>query len=114
MNKKIIALIAVVFSLLLLAACGSDNNINADDVISMGPPTEIDVAQAQSDYMRCAACHGQNMEGGPFGGYILEPLIGMSYEKLLIDIIEGPGTMPANMVQGDRARNLAAWIAELE
>lgn len=105
---------STILLIVILVACGSNDNIDADDVISMGPPTEIDVAQAQSDYMRCAACHGENMEGGPFGGYILEPLIGMSYEKLLTDIIEGPGTMPANMVQGDRARNLAAWIAELE
>ncbi len=106
--KKKLLMVSMLFTLVTLAACGSGDISE----VNMEHPVEIDAAQAQSDYQRCASCHGQNLEGGPYRQYMLEPLIGMSYEKVLTDIIEGPGSMPASMVTGDRARNLAAWIAE--
>ncbi|NJP37104.1 c-type cytochrome [Alkalicoccus luteus] len=121
MKKMVAGLFA---ASLLLAACGdnggdnepandpADNNANntneeaADN--NGGDDGEYDLANGEELYQgNCASCHGGELEGGT--GPALE---GYSFDEVLSAIQEGPGSMPADLVEGDDADDVAAWVED--
>lgn len=75
------------------------------------PAAGVDVSRAEATYKNnCASCHGNNLEG--IAGPDLTK-VGSRYSKeQIIGIIQnGKGIMPKNLVTGEEAENLAAWLA---
>lgn len=69
-----------------------------------------DEAKAKGIYQQsCVGCHGQNLEGG-----VGPALKGNNLdEKQILEVLEnGKGQMPAGLVSGEDAKNLAAWLAD--
>ncbi|WP_252314378.1 cytochrome c [Sinobaca sp. H24] len=86
------------FFLLLLTACGGDT----EEPESSAGPEELYLGS-------CASCHGENLEGttGPaLAG------TGLSEEAVRSKIENGGSGMPADILEGDEANKVAAWIAE--
>ncbi|RXJ01703.1 cytochrome c [Anaerobacillus alkaliphilus] len=93
----------------LLVACGGNTPDAQLDVSEISLPDTYDEARAQAAYKKsCAACHGGNLQGG--GAYPY-PITGISKEEMYVAIMEGVGLMPARLVTGEEAENLAVWIA---
>lgn len=109
MKKLLIALFGAA---LILGACGGGDDAEPEtpDAPAQEASGDFDASRAQTSYQTCAGCHGGNLEGGTAAS-----LKGLSKEEVLSAIQEGRqsdnGVMPANMVSGDDAENLAAWIA---
>ncbi|WNF36561.1 cytochrome c [Bacillaceae bacterium IKA-2] len=113
MKKLLMAMIGAV---LVLGACGGNDEAAPDEAPAAEetpaggettPVGDYDAAAAEASYSSCIGCHGGNLEGQGANPAIA----GLSYEEVLTAIEVGPGTMPAGMVTGDAAENLAAWIA---
>ena len=116
MKKYMIALIGTAF---LLGACGGNdgngnddapandvNNEAADNTEEAGG--EYDLAAGEELYIgNCAGCHGGDLAGGSAPG-----IQGLSYDEVMAAIENGPGTMPSNIVTGEDAENVAAWVSE--
>lgn len=67
----------------------------------------------ETSQQSCIGCHGQNLEGIAGDGPDLRKIGGTYTEEELLNIIlNGKGNMPGNLVQGERAENLAAWLAD--
>ncbi|QOY36984.1 c-type cytochrome [Anaerobacillus isosaccharinicus] len=109
MKKSLLAFIGMVF---ILAACGGETTTPAPERLQPSDitlPDTYDEERAQAAYKKsCAACHGVNLQGG--GAYPY-PITGISKEEMYIAIVQGVGVMPANLVTGEDAENLAVWIA---
>lgn len=97
---------------LLLAACGGDEPAPAADPAPAETPatdeTAFDAAAAEQSYQQkgCIGCHGGDLQGASAPG-----IVGLTKEEVLSAIHEGRTGMPANLVEGEEAENLAAWIA---
>lgn len=99
---------------LILGACGGDEPAPApaEPAPTETPATDetaagtYDATRAQTSYQSCAGCHGGDLQGtsGP-------AITGLTKEEVLSAIQEGRTGMPPNMVTGDDAENLAAWVA---
>lgn len=130
MNMRLFRNISVMLGclamLLFMVGCGSQSADNSaatsgsqtpensadsgkDAGASASGDAGYDAAKAQSTYMSCAGCHGQNLEGGV--GPALKGTQ-LSAEDILKVIENGQGTMPGGLVSGEDAKNLAAWIAD--
>lgn len=98
--------------LFVLGACSGNNAAPPAEklqVTDVTLPDTYDEALAQASYKKsCASCHGVELEGAP--AYPM-PITEFSKEEVYISIVEGMGLMPANMVSGEEAKNLAVWIA---
>ncbi|WP_416147193.1 c-type cytochrome [Salipaludibacillus sp. HK11] len=110
---------------ILLGACGGNNatdneaaptddtNNNVEETNNAGNEgTEgtYDLANGEDLYGgagSCSSCHGGNLEGlsGP-------AITGYDYEEVLDAIHEGRTGMPADLVEGEDAEDVAAWVAE--
>lgn len=94
---------------LVLAACGGDDNANNNN------DGNSEVSTAEAAYKKnCAACHGNDLEGG--GGPSLEA-VGSDYSAEEIeDIIENGtenGKMKAQKQVSDEDRTeIANWLAD--
>lgn len=98
MYKKALILAGLFFS---LTACSSDNEE------SQKPQTEEEKIYANN----CASCHGNALEG--YAGPKLEDIGNkMSKEEILETINNGAKGMPAEIIQGEEAEKVAAWLAE--
>lgn len=107
-------LVAGLFSMsLLLAACGGGGGENepAENGANNGGNEaanegEYDLANGEELYQgQCASCHGGELEGGT--GPALD---GYSHDEITTAISEGPGSMPENLVEGEDADDVAAWV----
>lgn len=117
--KKIVA--GLFATTMLLAACGDnggDNEAPANDANNAGNNTnneaandeggDVDLANGEELYQgQCASCHGGDLEGGT--GPALE---GYDAETVVTAIGEGPGAMPEDLVEGQDAEDVAAWVAD--
>lgn len=80
----------------------------------VAPPPEdlaFDEESAKKTFLQnCARCHGNNLQGG--GPYPSLQQVGLTHTKdgILYTIRSGPGNMPANLVTGEEAENLAKWL----
>jgi mono/diheme cytochrome c family protein len=113
-------LVAMLGAALVLGACGgngdnnadepapADNNNNAEETENAAGDATYDADNAESVYVgNCAGCHGGDLTGASAPG-----IAGMSKDDVLAAIQEGPGSMPADLVTGDDAEDVAAWVAE--
>lgn len=104
---------AMIGAVLLLGACGGADEPAPDETPTETPADtnetatgEFDAARAEASYASCIGCHGGNLEGQGANPSIK----GLPYEQVITAIQEGPGAMPPNMVEGEDAENLAAWV----
>jgi|OM-RGC.v1.027694147 cytochrome c551 len=95
---------------LSLAACGGGEESSGGE--SNGGGGEVDTAAAEETFQQsCASCHGGDLSGG--AGPALENVgSDLSEEEIRTKIEEGGGGMPANLIEGEKADNVAAWLAE--
>lgn len=111
MKKKLIALL--MGTTLALAACGG--NDNDAKPAGNGNDTGTETASngdAEKFYQnKCSQCHGQNLEGG-VGNDLTSVGSRMSVEEIEDIIAKGSGAMPANLLTGDEAKEVAEWLAE--
>lgn len=107
MNKKLLALVAGATLILSLGACGTkeEDTSNSNQTASSG--AEPDKVFQQS----CASCHGNNLQGQV--GPSLQK-VGNKYSQEEIEkiIVNGRGSMPAGIVEGEDATKLAEWLAQ--
>ncbi|MDN3019042.1 cytochrome c [Paenibacillus sp. BSR1-1] len=106
MKKKLLTLLMGTSLVMGLAACGggSDDD-NGKDTASGGEAVKI-VDQ------KCSGCHGGDLKGA-MGPDLTK--IGSKYSKdEILDILKNgkSGGMPANLVEGDDAETVAAWLSE--
>lgn len=102
---------------LLLGACGAEDteeppadegDIDTEETDEAAGDATYDAANGEAVYQnQCLACHGGDLEGASGPG-----LQGYDVDTILAAIEEGPGTMPADLVSGDDAQDVAAWIAD--
>lgn len=61
---------------------------------------------------KCAACHGQNLEG--VGGAPNLQKVGakLSKKEILDQIANGGGIMPGGLITGEAADKVATWLSE--
>ncbi|RFU63929.1 cytochrome c551 [Peribacillus glennii] len=110
MKKKLLALL--MGTSLLLAACGGGEEENADNDSANNETTTADAGDEAKTYEnKCSSCHGQNLEGG-VGPDLTK--VGSKHSKEDIEkiIANGQGQMPAGLLQGEEASQVAAWLAE--
>lgn len=105
------------FSLLLvagLAACGGGGDENGADE-GDGGGESVDVAAAEKTFnQNCASCHGQNLEGRGNAPALETVGKDMSQDDILQKIKNGGGGMPAGLIEGEEAENVAAWLATMK
>ncbi|SDH20312.1 cytochrome c551 [Alteribacillus persepolensis] len=100
-------------AVLVLGACGGGGEDDAGEAGGDGGGDTggetYDAAAAEETYQaNCAQCHGENLEGasGP-------ALPGGNSQEDIVSMIENGGSgMPPNIVEGDEAENVAAWLAD--
>ncbi|TLS38515.1 cytochrome c551 [Pseudalkalibacillus caeni] len=127
MAKKLLSILMGTFLAFSLVACGGgDQGGNEEPDQEEQAPDEAqepadegenkaagyDAEAAQALYnTKCSSCHGDNLQGN-IGPKL--SAIGSKYSKdEIVSIIQnGKGQMPAGLVEGDEADNLAAWLAD--
>ncbi|WP_307256893.1 cytochrome c551 [Oikeobacillus pervagus] len=115
MKKKLLALL--LGSSLALGACGGGEDATDDTKKEPANNNETnttetaDAGDAQKIYdNKCLSCHGENLKGqvGPALDKIGSTL---SKDEILNVLENGKGAMPANVVEGDEADQIAEWLA---
>ncbi|GAK07237.1 cytochrome c [Geomicrobium sp. JCM 19038] len=110
----IIGVAAIVF----LTGCGEDREpVSDEEGGTTDQEAEVgrtyDSAEAAHLYeQNCLSCHGQmeDNESGATG----PPLVGYSAEEVLDAIVQGPGSMPAGLLEGEEAEAVANYIADYD
>lgn len=108
MKAKLLA--AIFGTVLVLGACGGGGSSDDDKGADTGGDTAaVDVEKIVDQ--KCISCHGRTLEGG--SGPALDKIgAELSEEEIHDVIINGQGTMPPNLIQGEEADAVAAWLAE--
>ncbi len=102
---------------LFLSACGGGQT--SQPAPTPAPSTgegattpTVDAAKAETTFKNsCASCHGQNLEGA-VGPNLTAVGSKLSKDDILGILKNGKGIMPKDLVTGEDADNLAAWLAE--
>ncbi|PSL42739.1 cytochrome c551 [Salsuginibacillus halophilus] len=86
-----------------------DDNGDEEEADDDGEGETYDADEMEAVYeQNCLSCHGENLEGD--GG---NPGIqGLDEDSVHTAIEEGPGAMPADLVEGEEAEELSAWVAD--
>ena len=112
------SLLAVLFGLvLILAACGgggddgaSEEPADTNDGAATEESTEggaVDSAAGEEVYQQnCASCHGADLSGGA------GPELTQVGSKLSDIIVNGKGSMPGGLVDGEDLDAVVAWLSE--
>ncbi|MEH7125698.1 cytochrome c [Bacillus sp. JJ1532] len=116
MKKKLLALL--MGTSLVLAACGGggDNATEKEDTgttgtTNGGETTTAGDGDAQKLYdQKCSSCHGANLEG-TVGPKLSNVGASLSKEDIENIIANGQGAMPAGLLKGDEATQVADWLA---
>jgi len=136
LKKRWLLLLSVFALALLLAACGGNDNDSDTNTGTNDNKTEqtdegttetdeqaneqtdesaadasYDADAAKASYQSCAGCHGGNLEGGA-GPALSDVGSRLSKDEILDIIKNGRPGMPAGLLQGDEAENVAAWLAD--
>lgn len=104
MNKKMLGIL--LGTTLMLTACGG-----GDESKEQGDSTQTASAEEKLYERSCAGCHGNNLEGGAGPG-LTNVGSKLSKEDIETIIAEGKGIMPSQVLKGEDASNVAAWLAE--
>lgn len=107
MKKKLLT--AIFGSVLMLAACGGDDDTAAptgEDVEVVESQDAEKIAQG-----KCISCHGGNLEGQGNAPALNDVGSRLSQEEILNVIINGQGTMPAKIIVGAEAEVVAEWLS---
>lgn len=111
MKKKLLTALMSAGLAVGLAACGGGDD-NANEPADNGGG-ETATNDAEAIYKQnCASCHGQNLEGN--NGPALDKVgAELSKDEIHDIIINGKsGGMPAGIIKGDEADQVAAWLAD--
>lgn len=132
MKKKLMALF---FSTsLVLAACGGGGETTEEEPAGNTTPEQSEetgggdtgssgggeeAADQQSEVnveeviqQNCTSCHGQNLEGQGNFPAINDVGSRLSEEEIRTVIDEGQGAMPPDIIDGEEADAVAAWLAQ--
>ncbi|MFC5711315.1 c-type cytochrome [Thalassorhabdus alkalitolerans] len=101
---------------LILGACGAEEEEPVDEEAPQEAPEEEEQAGethegAGEDIYQgnCASCHGGDLEGGSGPALAGE---GFSEDEVLDAIENGRPGMPADIVEGEEAEQVSAWVAQ--
>ena len=110
------AIIAIVgiFAVVIISSIGVSQRADIQNEDENGGETE-EVAQNPEEIFAnsCASCHGGDLTGGA-GPDLTAVGATLSEEDINDVIINGQGTMPAGLIQGEEANEVAAWLAEMK
>lgn len=105
--------IVFVLAVGLLAACGSDNKSSQPNNNTTGgettPPAGVDPEKIYA--ANCSSCHGGNLSGG-VGPKLSDIGSRLSKDDILSVIQNGQGIMQGNIIKGEEADAVAAWLAD--
>jgi cytochrome c551 len=110
-KKKLLALLFG--SALVLAACGGGDDATEDTGTDTtgGETTTADAGDAEKLYnQKCSSCHGGDLTGG-VGPALDTAGANLSKEDIEGIIANGQGAMPAGLLSGDEASQVAEWLA---
>ena len=107
MNKKILA--ASIGLMIALTGCGGGNTDETEN--NSGETAASAGDEARLFEVKCASCHGVNLQGGA-GPKLSDIGTRLTKEDIEKVIAEGKGMMPKELVKGEDADKLAAWLAE--
>lgn len=117
------SLLAVFFGLvLILAACGgggddgaSEEPADTNDGAATEESTEggaVDSAAGEEVYQQnCASCHGADLSGGA-GPELSQVGSNLSEDEIRDIIVNGKGSMPGGLVDGEDLDAVVAWLSE--
>jgi len=106
MNKKMLGIL--LGTTLMLTACGGGGDESKEPA---GETTQTASAEEKLYERSCAGCHGNNLEGGA-GPELTNVGSKLSKEDIETIIAEGKGIMPPEVLKGEDASNVAAWLTE--
>lgn len=115
MKKTMLFVGALVLAIVVTACGGNGGGDNAGEGSSSGGGGEetsnVDASAAKDVFKsNCASCHGENLKGK--SGPSLEKVgSSMSKDDILKQIKNGGGGMPGGLIKGDKADNVAGWLA---
>ena len=103
MKKKLLTVLMGTTLVMGLAACGGGDDDKGTDTASSDTGAKI-------FDQKCSGCHGGDLKGG-MGPNLTK--VGSRYSKddILGILKNGKGQMPANVVSGDDANQVAEWLA---
>ncbi|MFE8696530.1 cytochrome c551 [Cytobacillus sp. FJAT-53684] len=111
MKKKLLALLLGSSLVLALAACGGGDDAKETDSGTTGGETTASAGDAEKLFnQKCSSCHGGNLEGG-VGPALDKAGATHSKEDIETIIANGQGAMPAGLLSGDEASQVAEWLA---
>lgn len=119
------SLLALLFGLvLILAACGgggddgaSEEPADTNDGAATEETTEddgaaVDSAAGEEVYQTsCASCHGADLTGGA-GPDLTQVGSNLSEDEIRDVIVNGRGSMPGGLVDGEDLDAVVAWLSE--
>jgi cytochrome c551 len=113
-KKKLLTMLMGTALVMGLAACGGGNDKGTDTGTNKGTDKGTDTASSDAGAkifdQKCSSCHGGDLTGG-MGPNLTK--VGSKYSKAdILNIIQnGKGQMPAKVVTGDDANQVAEWLA---
>lgn len=112
--KKYLLLIGVFMLAVVLVACsnGDKDDAEGSDDNNDGVTVDVDVAEALYKDS-CSSCHGNDLEGD-YGPSLKTIGNDMSEDEIRKKIKDGGDDMPAEVLKGDDADQVAAWLATLK
>src|SRR5690606_11980059 len=112
LKRYILMIIVLILAVGLLAACGSDNKSSQPDNTTGGGTTQPAGVDPEKIYAaNCASCHGGNLSGG-VGPGLTDVGSRLSQDEILAVIQNGKGIMQGNIIKGEDADAVAAWLAD--
>lgn len=115
MKRFLLLMLIFTLSVAVLAACGSDNKSSqsAENKTSEGTTTtQQGVGDAEKIFAaNCSTCHGGNLQGGA-GPKLADIGSRLSKDQILSVIQNGKGFMAPNIIKGEEADAVAAWLAD--
>lgn len=121
MKKQLMALFFG--TTLVLSACGGGETTDEEPAGVPVETPEVDegsgdggesssVDAEQVVQQNCTSCHGQNLEGQGNFPPLNDVGSRLSEEEIRTIIDEGQGAMPPDIIEGEEADAVAAWLAE--
>ena len=100
---------------IVLSACGgggSNNSGNGSSSSAGNSSSSSSSSGAKAIFEKsCSQCHGENLQG-KVGPNLQQIGSKMSKKQILGQIKNGGGGMPANVITGQKAKKVAAWLSK--